>query len=162
MRWKKRGHLTVKKRRFLGLLTVEAVGRSRHQRERKIWEAKCVLFCSYTTLPTQQLQAFPWSRRHLWASRLLISIPRSTFPTWEAKFLLDIFIWMSHGKLKRSMFKDVITIPLKSLLPLHFLYKWMALPSTQSSQEGSFIHSLADLKKYLFYSVPDNVGLMSI
>lgn len=124
-------------------------------RERKVWEAKICpfLFLCYHTYAG--ITAMTMVTDIIYD--LLISFPWSTLQNHEAKFLLDTFIWISHRNITLDTLKNTLTISLTLLLPLHFLYKRMTLQSTQSSQKDSFIHSLIDLKKYLFYSIPDNV-----
>lgn len=92
---------------------------------------------------------------HLWANYLRISIPWPMLWTYVTKFLFDIFIQVAHRKFQLDMFDDELTVPLKLLLPLHFLYKWMTtIQFTPSSQKNLLlIHSLIWKKKKKNYCI---------
>lgn len=162
MSLKKQGHLHCQEEKVSGIPAYWGCWEEQTSERGRSGRPKSVLFCSDAITPTQESQPFPWLQVSPMSRWPPYSVPWSTLQNYETKFLLDIFIWLSHRNITLDMFEDILTIPLKLLLPLHFLYKWMTFQSTQSSQKKSFIHSFIDLKKYLFNSILDNVCLLSI
>lgn len=162
MSLKKQGHLHCQEEKVSGIPAYWGCWEEQTSERGRSGRPKSVLFCSDAITPHRNHSHSHSCRYHLWASDLHISVPWSTLQNYETKFLLDIFIWISHRNITLYVFKDILTIPLKLLLLLHFIYKWMTLQSTQSSQKKYFIHSFIDLKKYLFNSILDNVCLLSI
>ena len=130
-------------------------------RERKIWEAKICPFlflCYYTYAGTTAIPMVADITYEPVTSTSLSPIYTwelsSQVPTWH----LHMNITQEHHTWHVQRYthhSSEITSAFALSLQENDIASHPVIPE-------SFIHSLVDLKKYLFYSVPDNVCLLSI